>query len=253
MKYIYNRVMAYFIDMLLVVVLATLISRISFINPNINNYNKYNKLYSDINLEYQGYVADLQKYYGDNKISKKEYDKIVTETNKSYMKQNKMVYYNLNKYSLVYNIIVLVLLVIYFVGFNIITKGQTLGKKLLNLQLVSVDDKEVSILGYIIRFLILYFPIYYLVVIIGPICLNVNSFYSLALVFSNIKNYFNVIIFASIMFRNDNRGLHDLVAKTKVIDTKVKKEDEVKVEVIKDKVKRKSKNIKKVIIDNKEN
>ncbi len=295
MKYIYNRVIAYVIDMLVVVVIATLLSRVSFINPEVDNYNKYNELYSDFNINYQSYVSDLEKYYGNNEISEKEYDKlvkkyddissslvkyyddkeitdkeynkIVNETNKTYMKQNKKLYFNLCKYSLVYNIIVLVCLVLYFVVFNIVTNGQTLGKKLFGLQIVSVDDGNVTKLNYVIRFLILYFPIYYLAVIIGPFVMNVNNFYTLGLIFSSIKNYLNVAIIMFVLFRNDKRGLHDLVSHTKVIDLNTKEKDlskgkkkvnakkknDLDVEVIREKKKVKSKKNKKIIVDNEEN
>lgn len=245
MKYIYNRVIAYVIDMLLVVIVATMLSKITFINPYINKFENYNKLYSELNLEYQGYVADLQKYYNDSKISLKEYDKlvdkyesisidlqnyyddkkidnkefdkIISKANKSFLKQNKKLYFDVTRYSLVYNIIFLVLSILYFIGFNIITHGQTLGKKIMGLKLIGIDDKDISLVSYIVRFIILYNPIYYLAVIIGPMLLNVNDFYTLALIISNIKNYLCVIILMVVMFRNDNRGIHDLVCKSKVI------------------------------------
>lgn len=279
MKYIYNRVIAYIIDMLLVVIVSVLLSRISFINPDIEKYNKYNKLYSEFNLNYQSYVNDLSKYYGnseisekeynkliekygditspltkyydDNSISKKEYDKVITETNKNYMKDNKKIYYDLSKYSFVYNIILFVVIVLYFIVFNILSKGQTVGKKLLGLKIVSINDKDVSIFNYILRGIILYGPLYYVIVIIGQKFLNVNDFYSLALIISNLKNYLLVATFMFIMFRKDNRGLHDLICKSKVISVVNKKEEQV--EIIKDTNKKKSSNNKKVVIEENKN
>ena len=280
MKYLYNRVIAYFIDMLLVVLVATLLSKISFLNPNLSNYNKYNNLYNELNLNYQKYVTDLQKYYSDSKLSdkeynkllkkyndiaipltayyedgnlsNKEYDKVINETNSNYMILNKKYYYYLSKYSLVYNIIIFVCLCLYFICFNVITDGQTLGKRLFNLKIVNINDGKVSLMSYIIRCILLYNPIYYIVMLVGPLFLKVNSFYNYALVFSNIKNYFIMLIFAFVMFRKDNRGLHDLAAKTKVIDVKNNNEEKLEVEYIKNDTKKKNKN-KRVIIDDKEN
>ncbi len=280
MKYLYNRVIAYFIDMLLVVLVATLLSKISFINPNLENYNKYNRLYNELNLSYQNYVSDLQKYcsdsklsdkefnklfkkyndiaipltayYEDGNLSNKEYDKVINETNSNYMILNKKYYYYLSKYSLVYNIIMFVCLCLYFIWFNVITDGQSLGKRLFNLKIVNINDGKVSLMSYIIRCILLYNPIYYIVMLVGSLFLKVNSFYNYALVFSNIKNYFMVLIFAFIMFRKDNRGLHDLAAKTKVIDVKNNNEEKLEVEYIKNDTKKKKKN-KRVIIDDKEN
>ena len=278
MKYLYNRVIAYFIDMLLVVLVVTLLSKISFINSNLENYNKYNRLYNELNLSYQNYVIDLQKYFSDSKLSdkefnklfkkyndiaipltayyedgnlsNKEYDKVINETNSNYMILNKKYYYYLSKYSLVYNIIMFVCLCLYFICFNVITDGQTLGKRLFNLKIVNINDGKVSLMSYIIRCILLYNPIYYIVILVGPLFLKVNSFYNYALVFSNIKNYFIMLIFAFIMFRKDNRGLHDLAAKTKVIDVKNNNEEKLEIEYIKNDTKKKKK---KVIIDDKEN
>ena len=280
MKYLYNRVIAYFIDMLLVVLVVTLLSKISFINPNLENYNKYNRLYNELNLSYQNYVIDLQKYFSDSKLSdkefnklfkkyndiaipltayyedgilsNKEYDKVINETNSNYMILNKKYYYYLSKYSLVYNIIMFVCLCLYFIWFNVITDGQSLGKRLFNLKIVNINDGKVSLMSYIIRCILLYNPIYYIVMLVGSLFLKVNSFYNYALVFSNIKNYFIMLIFAFVMFRKDNRGLHDLAAKTKVIDVKNNNEEKLEVEYIKNDTKKKKKN-KRVIIDDKEN
>lgn len=279
MKYIYSRVIAYIIDMLLVVIVSVLLSRISFINPDLDNYNKYNKLYSEFNLNYQNYVSDLGKYfsnsiiseneynklvskyeditsplvnfYDDGEITKEEYDKIITETNKNFMKENKIIYHDLSKYSFIYNIILFVVLVLYFIVFNIVSKGQTIGKRLLGLRIVSSTDKEVSILSYIIRCIILYGPLYYVAEIVGLKLLNINDFYTLSLIVSNLKNYILVATFMFIMFRKDNRGLHDLVCKTKVVIGSNKKEENV--EVIKATDKKKVGKNKKVIIDEKKN
>ena len=277
MRYVYNRVIAYFIDMLIVVVLATVLSKVSFINPQIDNYNKYSNLYGDHNLNYQSFVGDLQKYYSDNKISekeydklidkyddmcdsvkkyygdskitRKEYDKIINDANKDFIKKNKKLYYNVSKYSVVYNVIMVVLLGLYFIVFNVVTDGQTLGKKLVGLKIVNKDGGSVSVGSYILRFIILYGPLYYIILIIGSMLMSVNNFYSLALVVSNIKNYLSVAIFVFILYRSDNRGLHDFVAGTRVIDLKYKEKE--KLDGLNG-TKKKNKG-KKIIVDSEEN
>jgi uncharacterized RDD family membrane protein YckC len=279
MKYIYSRVVAYLIDMLLVVVAATFLSRVSFLNPDLNNYLKYSKLYSEHNLNYQSYVSELQKYYSNGKLSekeinklvdkygdianplvtygtdinKKQYDKVLKDANDDFMKQNKKLYYKVTKYSLAYNIILVVLLVLYFVVFNVVTDGQTLGKRLLNLKIVSAKGGSVKWYNYVIRCLILYGPLYYVCLIFGFRFMGVNSFYNFALVIDNIKNYLTVIVFVFIMFRKDYRGLHDILANTMVIDTKTIKSEEVEAEVVKETPQKKRKTNKKIVVEDKEN
>ena len=56
--------------------------------------------------------------------------------------------------------------------------------------------------------------------IIGSVSFNVNDFYNYALVLSNIKDYLLIIVVLTIIIRKDNRGLHDLLSKTMVVDNK---------------------------------
>ena len=135
-------------------------------------------------------------------------------------KNYKITYHELNKYSKFYNLYYIIVLLLYFLGFNIITKGQTLGKKILKLRIVNnKDEKDVSILNYLIRCILLYNPIYYLLMIIVSFITNTNTVYNFALIFSNIKDYLELIIMVMIVARPDGRGLHDILASTKVINT----------------------------------
>ena len=103
--------------------------------------------------------------------------------------------------------------------FNIVTKGRTLGKRILGLKIVNNDNstKNVSWIRYLIRALILYNPIYYLVMSIGVLILNVNNFYNYALILSNINNYLLILIVLMVLIRKDGIGLHELLSNTKVI------------------------------------
>ena len=280
MKNIYKRFVAYIIDMVLVLLVVNTLSSISFINPNLNKYNKYYNEYQKMYVNYQKFINDINKYYkdkkindieynkilkkypnkikyidkyyNDNKITKKEYNNIINKTTKDFQNKYKKIYYYMNKYSIVYNIIYIACLLLYFVLFNIITDGETLGKKIMKLKITSIDDTKVSILKYLIRAIILYNPLFYLSMIIGTLLLNINSFYNYALIMSNVKNYLFIIVIATAIIKNDNRGLHEMLSKTKVVKSKdynyKKKGNDI--EVIKDKNnhKRKSKN-KKIVID----
>lgn len=299
MKKIFKRLLAYIIDMLIVITIITCISNVEIINRQLKNYNKYYDDYQELYNNYQNFEIDFQKYYKDKKMTKeeynnliennslykteldkyykddkitsKEYNKIIKNTRVSFQKEYKKIYYKLNKYSTIYNIICILVILLYFIGFNIITNGQTLGKKILKLQIVSNNNSKVSFINYLIRTIILYNPIYYLAMIIGPYMFNINNFYTWAIIWSNIKNYLQIIIIIMIIIRIDGRGLHDILANTKVIsleikenniiketdnveETKLEIDEEEQVEIIRPKKKiKKRKNNRKIIIDDQNN
>ena len=196
-----KRISAYLIDILVVFVLISLISEIRFINPTydkyIETYGKYNQILED---------------YSNKKIDINEYNKLYNE-----------VYYEVSKYGVSYNIIIIVVMILYFGLFQYCTKGQTIGKKLMRIRVVNNSDNgKVSFIKYILRII----PVYYLYIgSLLPLIINSILIYVL-----NYNNYLNVTLIVSYIFlgmaigsfivlniKKDKRGLHDLIANTKVI------------------------------------
>lgn len=306
MNKFFKRFLAYMIDIFIVSTVASCIMYIPGINKDTANYNKYYKEYNEMYNDYSEFIQKLNKYYKDNKLTSKEYEKLVSSnteykkvvdkyykdgklTKSNYKKlsnkldsdfgnEYKNVYYKISRYSIINNIVYIVVIFIYFVGINILTKGQTVGKKILKLKIVNNKNPQdnVSFISYVIRALVLYNPLYYLALVIGPCIFDVSSFYTWSLVWSNIKNYLEIVILVMIIIRADGRGLHDLLASTKVVmldennnvnidDTKTvideessnnDSKDSEEVLLIKDDnshSKKKSKKKKKVVIDESEN
>lgn len=294
MKKLFKRFCAYFIDIMIVYLLVYVLTSIPFINVQLDDYNKAYKNYEEEYVSYMEFVSDLEDYYEDNKLTEKEYSKLKKNASSEYVilldkyyKDNELIktnynrlikkinsefqdsyeksYYSISKYSTIYNIIYIVLLLVYFVGVNIWLEGQTFGKKLLKLKVVSnKDDKKLSWINYLVRALVLYNPVYYLAILVGPYVFNVGSFYNWALVWGNIKNYLEMFIMVMIIIRLDNRGLHELLSGTKVMFLDEKDSDvsldEVMTEdndiissdkevIKKDKVVKKKRKNKKIIID----
>lgn len=247
MKKIFKRLIAYIIDIFLITALSSAIMQLPLFNNDLANYNKYykqttkiqenyikfnndlKKYYKDKNLtkeeydkllKYKDYNDVLEKYYKDDKLSKKDYSKLEQDSSKLMEKEYKTYYYKLNKSYKVNNIIYIALILLYFVGVNLLTNGQTLGKKVMKLKIVNNSDEytKVSVFNYFLRALVLYNPLYYLMVLLGVELMSANSFYNWMIVWSNIQNYLQIIIMIMILARVDNRGLHELLSKTKVIE-----------------------------------
>lgn len=246
MKKILKRIGAYFIDMMVVMLITQCLSGVPFINKQLDTYNKYYqeysnalKEYSEFKLELQNsfkdekitekeyskiikisddYKQEIEKFYDDKKITKKEYKTINKNMDNHYLKIYKKLYSKVEKNSICYFIIYLITTIFYFVFFNYYTNGETLGKKIFHLKIVNNKDnnKKVSILSYIIRAIFLYQPIYYIIKLICVMTLNGNDYYSVTSVVYDIQYYLQFIIILTIMIKMDGRGLHDLLAGTRV-------------------------------------
>ena len=247
MKTILNRVFAYAVDLLILLLVSSILTNISFLNPQLKNYNKYYGQLSDYAKEYNSFISDLEKYYKDgelseenytklienhkkyeenlskyyedSKLSKKEYKKLESEAELDYQKKYEDLAYKIAKNSSISSAIYIIVTILYFGIFNLITDGQTLGKKLFKLKIVSSgsDDSKPNIVSYLIRSVLLYNTIYYLVSLIGIYTLNKENYYLVTNIVYQIQYYIQIIIICMVMLRADSRGLHDILAKTKVI------------------------------------
>lgn len=175
-----KRAFAYIIDLMIVVFIIGLFTNIEALNPN---YEKYEQAFES----YKALIAESEN-----------------TNNSQTVKQATNVMYDLNKYSVSTSIINVVVMVLYFGLFQYYNKGQTIGKKL-------------KLSQVIIRMLIINS------VLTSVILICLISFASKGLYISTSK-YINMIdatlVSASIimiMFKNDGRGLHDLLANTKVV------------------------------------
>lgn len=243
-----RRGLAYFIDMMVVLFIVQTISGIGFINKNLDNYNKTMDKYMEEFGDYSEFIGDITEYYEDKKITSEEYEelveenslykelvdkyyndgeltsknynKLVDEANDIYMESTSKIYKKIDKYSIVYNITYIIVTLLYFVLFNIITGGATLGKKLVRLKIVNNKDrdKKVNVGSYIIRWVMLYQVVYYLFKIIFVYFLSTNSYFEVANVVYDIHSYLTMAILVFVMVRMDNRGLHDMLSNTIVVN-----------------------------------
>ena len=247
MKKLFKRLVAYLIDMMVILLLAQSISGIPQINGQLDKYNKYYDKYMDLYGDYVSFYGDLNKYYEDESLSEEEYNSLIEahegyanvlneyyidgEISSSnyeeltkriyddYNKEYENVYFKIEKNSIVYFVVYLVAVLLYFVGFNKYTNGQTLGKKLMRLKIVNSkdQDKNVSVLSYIIRAIILYQPIYYIVKLIGVSFLSIDTYYSVTRLVYDIHSYLEMLVIIMVMMRLDGRGPHDFLAGTRVM------------------------------------
>ena len=204
-----KRIIAYFIDILIVSIVVTPFINIKAINPYIDDYNKYYE-------EYTKLIEDANN--GEIDTNSDEYKNQVIDLN-----------YKIAEYKVINSSISVVSLIVYFVIIQYFLKGQTIGKKILKLRVVSNKDKELNIGHYFVRSLILNNIIFSIILIVGVYLFGKTGYYNLSMVVSYLQLLVMSVIILMVVLRRDNRGLHDFLAGTKVISTEViNNEEEVK-------------------------
>jgi len=255
LKPLMKRICAYIIDLFLVLIIASLVSSIPVLNKNMDDYQN---TYEEYEVEYNEYIdylelleeaykdeeiteeeynkiVEIEAYkeiikdeYEDNKISKGEYKEIIEEVNEEFNEIVEDYDYELSKTGVSNSVITLVCTLLYFGVIQYFLKGQTIGKKILKLKVVSASDKELNILNYILRSLIVndvllnIVGILFLVLTSKSVYLQANNIVGILISITEA-----VIIFL-VMTREDQRGLHDLLFNTKVISTEEIQENTIK-------------------------
>ena len=215
----YKRILAYLIDIFIVICIATILTMFIPVSKEYTNQmNELNAVLED---------------YSSGDISETEY-----------LEKFNDISYIVNKESVQVSIVSVVLSTIYFVVLAYYMNGQTFGKKIMKIQVVSANSKKLTMNNYLIRSLLVDSILMNTISIIAILFLEKSSYLKVYDATSTIFGAIYVVIFAMILFRQDGRGLHDLLANTKVIslnDNKVLNEEpikeekkETKKEVIKD-------------------
>lgn len=216
MNNILKRIVAFFIDVFVVMLISSSLSMISFLNPD---YDKYNKV---INEE-----MEVLDDYKNKKIDIDEYVDKVGELS-----------YEAEKYNVYTNVIIIVVYLLYFVGFNYITKGQTLGKRIFKLRVVDNSDKKSNpnIGKYFIRSLVLYGLVFEILLLIFINILDKDSYIRVNEIISYCQSLVYFVTVVMVAVRLDSRGLHDILAGTIVVDGTKLLEEEEENDKAKDKV-----------------
>lgn len=200
-----KRIVAYIIDYLLITLISTSLVYITFINPRYDEYVEVSKNYN----------AVAEQYY-KQEITAEEFSKQINDLS-----------YELNSNGYVYTIGNIIIIFLYYGVFVYFTKGQTLGKRIMGIKIVSNKGKELKLYNYFIRTFILNGVIMNLCTLIA-ICFKESTYITIYTAASNFDLILMIILFLMILFWKDGRGLHDILAGTKVIDVR----DEANLEVV---------------------
>lgn len=190
--YFFPRAIAYIIDIILINIICF---GVLLLVPKNDNYEYYSKEYEQIQTDYLA-------------------EKISTE---EYLNKSVDVIYNIDSNNIISLIIQVVIIILYFVVFQFYNKGQTIGKKLMKLRVVSVKDSNLTLNQITFRSLIIN-SIFVNILIIGSLLfLNKDYYYYASNGIQLMSSLIFIVTLIMILFRKDGRGLHDVIANTKVI------------------------------------
>ena len=216
-----KRIIAFVIDIVIVSLVVSLI--------NLLPLDPYKDKYKDA---YEKYNEVVQQSTEDDK---NDYKDEIIELN-----------YEVYKYRTYSSMSSATALILYFGVLPLVMNGQTLGKKIMKLRVVSNNEKKLNFWKYLIRIVILN-NIWLSLINVGAVyVVSGVKFYYVTYVISMLSSLIYMLNLIMVMFRKDNRGLHDIVAGTKVIlvsnDVVVESVEEVKK---KDSIKEKAEKVSK--------
>lgn len=191
-----KRVGAYILDLIIVAFLSSLVAMIP-----IFNYDA--KEVADKTLNY------YEKYIGEDTGSADPDETALLEE-----------YHEIAASTSPLTVITSFVTFIYFGVIAYICSGQTLGKKIMKIKVVPVSGKHLNPSLFILRSLLITSTIPNIVSTLALPLLKPTTWITFSGIIEQIQECLMLVILGFVIFREDERGLHDLICKTKVVETK---------------------------------
>ena len=171
-------------------------------------------IFAIISLGFGNYTSETEKLMQelDEQLLNKE---ITTE---KYAEEYSNALYDYQKENVLQSGISVALTIVYYAIFQYMNKGQTIGKKLLNIKVVDKDTKKpTTILKGLIRSLIIFSILSGTLSILFLYMLNKENYFIIYFSLLSFELIFSLITVILMLYKKDGRGLHDIMANTIVV------------------------------------
>ncbi len=189
------RAIAYIIDSVIVFMICLCIGMVL---PQDKNHEKYVDEYKKIQADYI-----------DKKITQDEY-----------IEKSKAVVYDIDYTNTASSLVNVVILIGYYIVFQYYNKGMTIGKKVMKLKVVS-EKGDLSMNQVALRAILVDSVLINLLLVGSVLFMNENYYYYASVSLQGLESLIIIACLLMILFRKDGKGLHDVLAKTKVVKLEV--------------------------------
>lgn len=190
--YFFPRILAYVIDFFIITLISSLILTVI---PSNKNYKPNLEKYQKIQTQYMAREITAQEFL----------DKSVD------------VVYDIDNSNIISMVIQIVVVILYFAVFQFYNKGQTIGKKLLKIRVISTKDGKLGLVQMILRTLIVQGSLIDILILIALLVSGRNYYYWASLILQFISILIITITLFMIFFKRNGQGLHDVITGTKVV------------------------------------
>lgn len=166
----------------------------------------------------------LEKLTGQNTSITNQYleHKIDAST---YMNQTMDISYEIAKQSGLATIVTIIVYILYYVIFQFYKNGQTIGKKLMKIQIVAKEGKELILNQLLFRAFIINSILMNTLILLFTVFTNKDIYTGGVYIFSSLQYLIILISAIMVMYRGDGCGIHDMITHTEVVRCEVKERE----------------------------
>lgn len=138
----------------------------------------------------------------------------------TYMTKSSEIYKQIDLNNIIVNLINVIYIIGYFIILPYFYNGQTIGKKMMSINVRAVSNKKLTISQLFIRNLIINGLFYLIAVIICSLIIPENYYFITVTAMGIIQIGLILSSMFMVIYRKDKKGLHDLLARTWVASAK---------------------------------
>lgn len=187
-----RRILAYIFDIVIMFVFLHLIK--NYIPKTLNIIN--------LNLE----MNSINELLFSKKIS------FIT-----YINRYAIIIHDLDKENILLSIFNSIYIIIYFVIIPYFNKSRTLGKTLFNLKIEKCDKSKLTVDDLLLRSMVTTGLLYLLFTLVSVYVFNGLVYFAIVIILGIIQTLLLIISVFMVIYRKDDKGLQDLLARTKVV------------------------------------
>lgn len=187
-----ERLAALLIDIFLISVITSIFS-LAVVNSD--NYNKLAKESSK-----------LMNEYVEGKIKPT-----------TYISRASDISYDISRETAGLTIITLAVYILYFMVYQYKNNGQTIGKKILKIRVVSNDQRKLNMNSFAIRSLIINSILINMLELSTTLLATKDIYFISSMILESINYILLFVVAMFVLTRKDKRGIHDIITNTKVV------------------------------------